>query len=99
MFYVDEVRKWLKRYDDEEISFSKFVELFNERVFYRWQSLQPTTANEQENEHLAIKYGKWMREQINAQYTQDKLSSEYTDIIAKYQIELARQINEYLQWH
>lgn len=35
LFYVDEVRKWMKDYDNEEISFSKFVELFNEK-FFEW---------------------------------------------------------------
>ena len=34
LFYVDEVRAIMKRYDKEEISLSKFVELLNEKVFY-----------------------------------------------------------------
>lgn len=33
LFFVDEVRSWLKQYDKEEISFSRFVELFNQKVF------------------------------------------------------------------
>jgi hypothetical protein len=36
LFYVDEVRKWLRQYDNKEISFSKFVELFNEKVFIKY---------------------------------------------------------------
>jgi hypothetical protein len=33
MFSVSEVRNWIRQLDKEEISFSKFVELFNEKVF------------------------------------------------------------------
>lgn len=33
LFFVDEVRGWLKMVDSGDISFSKFVELFNEKVF------------------------------------------------------------------
>lgn len=33
LFYVYEVRKWLRLLDKEKISFSRFVELFNEKLF------------------------------------------------------------------
>jgi hypothetical protein len=36
LFFVDEVRKWLNAFLKEEISFSKFVELFNEKVFEKY---------------------------------------------------------------
>jgi hypothetical protein len=42
LFFVDEVRGWLKLLDKEEISMSKFVELFNERVF-NWLQIKVKT--------------------------------------------------------
>ena len=32
IFYVDEVRNWIRQYDKQEISLSKFVELLNEKA-------------------------------------------------------------------
>ena len=36
LFFVDEVRNWLKQFYNNEISFSKFVELFNEKVYHKY---------------------------------------------------------------
>lgn len=35
LFFIDEVRTWLRQYDREEISLSRFVELFHEK-FFNW---------------------------------------------------------------
>lgn len=48
LFYVDEVRKWLNVLLKEEISFSKFVELFNEKVFERYANPKPQEQGEDE---------------------------------------------------
>lgn len=50
LFFVDEVRKWLRQYDKEEISFSKFVELFNEKVFNKYHSQLKQTPAKDEDE-------------------------------------------------
>lgn len=47
LFYVDEVRKWLRLLDKEEISFSKFVELFNQKLFEQ-QETHPRLYTEAE---------------------------------------------------
>lgn len=36
-FFIDEVRSWLSRYEKEEISFSKFVELLNDKVYGKYE--------------------------------------------------------------
>lgn len=46
IFFIDEVRLWLKKYDNEEISFSKFVEIFNDKAY------EPIKLLEAENEKL-----------------------------------------------
>lgn len=38
LFFVDEARKWLIQFNKAEISFSKFVEMFNEKVFNRYHA-------------------------------------------------------------
>lgn len=43
LFFIDEVRSWLRKYNNEEISLSKFVELFNDKVYEKYAaSLQPS---------------------------------------------------------
>ena len=32
IFYIDEVREWIRQYDKEEISLSRFVEILNEKA-------------------------------------------------------------------
>lgn len=32
IFYIDEVHKWIKQYNNEEISLSKFTEMLNEKA-------------------------------------------------------------------
>jgi len=39
-FFIDEIRKQLNEYLKEEMSFSRFVELLNEKV-YHWKNSQP----------------------------------------------------------
>lgn len=44
LFFIDEVRMWLRWYDNKIISFSKFVELFNDKVYEKYiQKYKPST--------------------------------------------------------
>lgn len=46
LFSVSEVREWLKLLDKEEISFSKFVELFNEKFYNLYKEKTPSPSQE-----------------------------------------------------
>jgi hypothetical protein len=63
LFFVDEVRKWLNAFLKEEISFSKFVELFNEKVFEKYPaSPSPAVSAPVEKKGIDLKA---MEEKLN----------------------------------
>lgn len=55
LFSVSQVREWLDLYDNEEITFSRFVELFNQKVFESLPAAKDTTTNQYNSLRLAVK--------------------------------------------
>lgn len=88
IFYVDEVRKWLKQYDAEEISLSKLVELFHEK-FFNWYNNQSTELRK-ENEELKSEY-----DEINNLYKAQKAEAhKWRDFVTDKEKELEQQVAE-----
>lgn len=55
LFFIDEVRKWIRDYDAQDISLSKFVELFNEKVFHKYHQSEPHKPETKEPDRELMK--------------------------------------------